>query len=295
MTNDTSTLNGALMELGETFADNLTAQGVPSSASEGLTTLAGKILTIGDTGTITLTTNKSILSYYDNESATLTATYSKGAGYPLAVYNAVTGTKIGDMTDNQDGTYSYTYSSTGVGDISMTAITGTTESDSITIEDTVFYTEQEYSYTNSGQGVYAYMDSNLALTLPTNCEISMECKCTGGTTNNEHRYFLTPKSTSSLSSQPSKGIYWENAGGNAGHCGYRDNSTITISNNLSFPTDTYIPLTITKNGTTVKICMNQCATGTINYLNDNYTDWTFLYALWNQGTAWIKNIKIKAI
>ena len=46
MVNDTTTLNGALQELGETMAANLTQQGVTSSASEGLTTLAGKILDI---------------------------------------------------------------------------------------------------------------------------------------------------------------------------------------------------------------------------------------------------------
>ena len=39
-------MNGALQELGETMAANLTQQGVTSSASEGLTTLAGKILDI---------------------------------------------------------------------------------------------------------------------------------------------------------------------------------------------------------------------------------------------------------
>ena len=44
--NDTSTLNGALAELGETMAANLEAKGVTASASDGLTTLAGKILTI---------------------------------------------------------------------------------------------------------------------------------------------------------------------------------------------------------------------------------------------------------
>ena len=32
------------MELGETMADNLVAKGVTASASDGLTTLAGKIL-----------------------------------------------------------------------------------------------------------------------------------------------------------------------------------------------------------------------------------------------------------
>ena len=31
MTNDTNTLNGALQELGETMADNLTTMGVPST------------------------------------------------------------------------------------------------------------------------------------------------------------------------------------------------------------------------------------------------------------------------
>ena len=46
MVNDTSTLNGALAELGETMASNLQAKGVTASASDGLTTLAGKILTI---------------------------------------------------------------------------------------------------------------------------------------------------------------------------------------------------------------------------------------------------------
>ena len=46
MVNDTTTLNGALSELGETMAANLTTQGVSSSANEGLTTLAGKILNI---------------------------------------------------------------------------------------------------------------------------------------------------------------------------------------------------------------------------------------------------------
>ena len=50
MTNDITTLNGALAELGETMADNLTTQGVNASASDGLTTLANKILDIQGSG-----------------------------------------------------------------------------------------------------------------------------------------------------------------------------------------------------------------------------------------------------
>ena len=77
MTNDTTTLNGALQELGETMAANLTSQGVTASASDGLTTLAGKILQITPTPPtfdgITLTSDKDILSYVDSQSATLSA------------------------------------------------------------------------------------------------------------------------------------------------------------------------------------------------------------------------------
>ena len=46
MVNDITTLNGSLSQLGETLADNLVAKGVSASASDGLTTLAGKILDI---------------------------------------------------------------------------------------------------------------------------------------------------------------------------------------------------------------------------------------------------------
>ena len=53
MVNDINTLNGALMELGSLMAQNLTTQGlIGVSASDGLTTLANKILQIsGDTPT----------------------------------------------------------------------------------------------------------------------------------------------------------------------------------------------------------------------------------------------------
>lgn len=46
MVNDVNTLNGALQELGETLAANLEEKGVSASASDGLTTLANKVLDI---------------------------------------------------------------------------------------------------------------------------------------------------------------------------------------------------------------------------------------------------------
>ena len=46
MTNDITTLNGALMELGELMATNLSNKGVTADAEDGLTTLANKILDV---------------------------------------------------------------------------------------------------------------------------------------------------------------------------------------------------------------------------------------------------------
>ena len=54
MVNDTNTLNGSLSQLGETLASNITAKGVSASASDGLTTLANKVLQITGGGSTTL-------------------------------------------------------------------------------------------------------------------------------------------------------------------------------------------------------------------------------------------------
>ena len=70
MVNDTTTLNGALAELGETMAANITTKGVSASASDGLTTLAGKILQItgggGGGGTVLVDDNCSSASGLSN-------------------------------------------------------------------------------------------------------------------------------------------------------------------------------------------------------------------------------------
>ena len=88
MVNDTTTLNGALAELGSLMAQNLTTQGlIGVSASDGLTTLANDILLIqgGGGGSITLfeddCSSASGLSNYGSSvlvrgsNATITMTY----------------------------------------------------------------------------------------------------------------------------------------------------------------------------------------------------------------------------
>ena len=95
ITNDTTTLNGALSELGETMAANITTKGVSASASDGLTTLAGKILQIsGDTPT------PATVIYEDDCSIDNTSDY----GSSISLRNSGTST----LAYNSDGYYTIT-------------------------------------------------------------------------------------------------------------------------------------------------------------------------------------------
>lgn len=87
MPNDTTTLNGSLAQLGETIATNLTAKGVTASASDGLTTLAGKINQI-QTGTGGGVSNVVTGTFTTGSTGGSTGTISldyNGTGYPIAV------------------------------------------------------------------------------------------------------------------------------------------------------------------------------------------------------------------
>ena len=90
MVNDTTTLNGALSELGETLASNITSKGVSASASDGLTTLANKVLQIsGDTPT------PSTVIYEDDCSADNTSDY----GSSISLRNSGTSTLAYDSNE----------------------------------------------------------------------------------------------------------------------------------------------------------------------------------------------------
>lgn len=119
------------------IATNLITMGVTSVTGEdGLTTLANAILDVpsgGGGGTITLTSNKTEVIAYNNETCTITANYSEGTGATIGLY--INGTKIGNMTDNLDGTYSYTYTATGKGDLSINAKISNTISNTLLLTD----------------------------------------------------------------------------------------------------------------------------------------------------------------
>ena len=157
MTNDTTTLNGSLRQLGETMAANLTTQGVPSTYDEGLTTLAGKILQITpptpqptatqlkvyineteiDTSQTPPTT---ILSYADSESADFKFIAYDENNNPVENY-AVTvtqGSNTYNLKTNSSGIATYSYESQGIGDTSV-AISSSLVSKTFALQDCNFY------------------------------------------------------------------------------------------------------------------------------------------------------------
>lgn len=104
-------------------------------------------VTVGEAPTpvptsITLSADKSVLSYADTESAVLSATVKDASSQ---VMSGVTveffkgSTSMGTATTNSSGVATKTYASAGVGDVSFTAGVGSLVSETYAVEDCIFY------------------------------------------------------------------------------------------------------------------------------------------------------------
>lgn len=94
--------------------------------------------------TISLATDTNVLSYYNSQSATLTATLLDANNDPLpneSVEFFKGTTSLGNATTNNDGIATKTYSSNGDGDLSFTVKYGNTTSDAVTIEDCYYFND----------------------------------------------------------------------------------------------------------------------------------------------------------
>lgn len=99
ISNDTNTLGGALNELGEKMANNLTTKGVTSSANEGLTTLATKILQVPSGGGATNIVQGTFTTTSSRASAgTVNINYT-GNGYPIACIIFINGGAYNSETE----------------------------------------------------------------------------------------------------------------------------------------------------------------------------------------------------
>ena len=299
-------LNSSLQTLGQLMATNLQSKGVTANASDGLTTLANKILQVGPTPTeynLELTSDKNILSFYDDEHCVLTATLldsnSNGVSGEEIVFKA-NGGLLGTVITGDNGVATVSYNSQGVGDVTITAeCMNLTETYSI--EDCSYYNTNEVSRTTTnGSTIY---DTNLSQSLPTNCEISYDMWSQSPSDTSEHRYFLMPKNKwSSGTTQPTEALYFDyhtNSSGNGqGNFGKREsNSTIELSAFFNAIISTWHTVKYIKEGTTIKMYFDDVLihTATISWI-DNFTDYTLSMMRWKTtGTSKIKNVKFKPL
>lgn len=122
-----------------------------------------------------LTSNKNILSYADSDSAILTATLSSSqpTGRTINIYNDDTDILLGSMTDNNDGTYTYTYHSAGVGDLTLRAeVSGSLLTKTFVVEDCLdcYTTSTDFPRYAWGSNWY-YLSPN---EVPSECKVHMK-------------------------------------------------------------------------------------------------------------------------
>ena len=248
---------------------------------------------------LVLEADKSILSYYDNDNCVLTATLLDSNGNGVSgeeiVFKA-NGGVLGTVITGGNGVAEYTYQSTGGGDVTITA-EGMNLVQTYSIEDCSYYNTNEVSRTTTyGSTIY---DNNLAIELPTNCEISFDLWSNNSNTTGEHRFFLLPKSQFSTgTTQPQNALYFDQVGGNNGNLGKRENnSTVSLLKNFNCTSSTYHIIKYVKNGTSVKMYVDDelKVTATISWI-DNYSDYSLSMMRWSsQGTSKIRNVKFKPL
>ena len=257
------------------------------------------ITVINPPTSLVLEADKSILSYYDNDNCVLTATLYDNNNTPMEGLSVVF--KKGDIvldtiTTDSGGVATYTYNSQGVGDVTITAkCMNLTEIYSI--EDCSYYNTNEVSRTTTnGSTIY---DNNLSMSLSSNCEISYEIWSNNTNISGEHRYFLLPLSQyNSGTTQPQYALYFDQKGGNNGDFGKRENnSTVPFLENFSCTGSTYHIIKYVKNGTSVKMYVDDelKVTETISWI-DNYSNYSLSMMRWtSKGTSKIRNVKFKPL
>lgn len=290
-------LNSSLQTLGQLMATNLQSKGVTANASDGLTTLANKILQVGPTPigpNLKLTSDKNILSFYDNEYCVLTATLLDSNGNGLSgeeIIFKANGGVLDTVITNDNGVAQCTYQSTGVGDVTITAECMNLVQ-TYSLEDVWLHRLDEYSRTHSSSSAV----SNTVIDgFSWNNTVDWEFSCDLKVTGQGQRIDIVPPSES-LNHHIGFGKSTDNNYMRyyIGKSSSGENYTTTKD---TITDNTYYPVTVIKQGTTVKWIFNDKET-TNTYDSSwlsNYSTETFKFTQWRANSILIKNIKIKPL
>ena len=295
-------LNSSLQTLGQLMATNLQSKGVTANASDGLTTLANKILQVGPTPigyNLELTSDKNILSFYDNEYCVLTATLLDNNGNGVSgeeIIFKANGGVLGTVITGDNGVAQYTYQSTGVGDVTITA-EGMALQGTCSIEDCILANvNASYTGTSTSDTVYSLGYDEIADLSNVDFEFSFKFHQTN------YGCDVCLGASSEFSVSPIKSnyrIFIGNSGKGNTRWGYRTTSTT----NEVGSTIGEVSLNTTHN---MKIVKKDNRFD--YYLNDrllssrivpsfwvNYHMFGVHTVQWNRGTTTISDLKIKQI
>ena len=251
--------------------------------------------------TIAVTSNKSALSYYHSDSATITATVTGSDSNPMSgqtvsikVYDS-TGTTLKEtltVTDVGDGTYTASYSSKGAGDLYIKAECMNLQ-ETYAIEDCVLANgSASITGTSTSDTTYTLGFDDLGYDLSSSdftLEADMTCSQKGSQLN------IGAKTEWSIS--PVKGNYRAWIGCNSSGAGTYGTRTTSSNGSTggSFTLSTAQAVKIVKSGTSFDFYLNGTKLGTKSGATwwANYSDWSLYLVQWTTGTTSLSNIKLK--
>ena len=243
---------------------------------------------------LSLTTDKSILSTHNLDSALLTATYDGANVNGQSVVFKQGDTVLDTVTTNVNGIATYTYASQGIGDTTITAeCNGLTEE--VEIEDCIYYNTA--TNTNSTRSSHKLYDSTLSVQLPSTVEISFDIH-TPSVSNYDYRYWLMSKSQfTGNTNYPTNGLFIDKKDTSIIYAVRTNGSmspyiTGSVATNYTYATVKYVI-----SGTEVSLYSDDTLvdTRTISWITD-YSDYTISMMKWSGSqTMYMKNVKIKPI
>ena len=295
-------LNSSLQTLGQLMATNLQSKGVTANASDGLTTLANKILQVEPTPigyNLELTSDKNILSFYDHEYCVLTATLLDNNGNGVSgeeiVFKA-NGGVLGTVITGDNGVAQFTYQSTGVGDVTIT-VEGMALQETCSIEDCILANvNASYTGTSTSDTVYSLGYDEIADLSNVDFEFSFKFHQTS------YGCDVCLGASSEFTVSPIKSnyrIFIGNSGNGNTRYGYRRLSTVSEGGSTSgeVSLNTTHNMKIVKEGTLFKYYLNDRLLGskTITSFWADYHMFGVHTVQWNRGTTTISDLKIKQI
>ena len=248
---------------------------------------------------LVLQADKSILSHYDNDNCTLTATLYDNNNTPMEGLSVVfkNGNIVLDtITTDSGGVATYTYNSQGVGDVTITVECMDLQ-ETCSIEDCIIANvNASYTGTSTSDTVYSLGYDEIADLSNVDFEFSFKFHQTG------YGCDVCLGASSEFSVSPIKSnyrVFIGNSGDGNTRCGYRSTSTSNIGGSTSgeVSLNTTHNMKIVKKDTRLEYYFNDILLSSriVPVFWADYHMFGVHTVQWNRGTTTISDLKIKQI